>query len=115
TRCRCRNGNRECGRETAASGRTARVPAKASLMRSVAVPARLSVSHVVEGTLLHRVDPTYPMDALRQRIQGQVVLQVRISKDGSVYGCEDNWWRAHPVSGSCGSGARVAVQPVQDE
>ena len=57
-------------------------------MRSVAVPARLSVSHVVEGTLLHRVDPTYPMDALRQRIQGQVVLQVRISKDGSVYGAK---------------------------
>jgi TonB family protein len=53
-----------------------------------AVPARLSVSHVVEGTLLHRVDPTYPMDALRQRIQGQVVLQVRISKDGSVYGAK---------------------------
>ena len=53
-----------------------------------AVPARLSVSHVVEGTLLHRVYPTYPMDALRQRIQGQVVLQVRISKDGSVYGAK---------------------------
>jgi protein TonB len=28
------------------------------------------------------------MDALRQRIQGQVVLQVRISKDGLVYGAK---------------------------
>ncbi|HEX7424055.1 MAG TPA: TonB family protein [Terriglobales bacterium] len=53
-----------------------------------AVPARLSLSQVVEGTLLHRVDPTYPMDALRQGIQGQVVLQVRISKDGLVYGAK---------------------------
>ena len=48
----------------------------------------LSLFQVVEGTLLHRVDPTYPMDALRERIQGQVVLQVRISKDGSVYGAK---------------------------
>ncbi len=60
-----------------------------TLISTVAtVPAQLSRSNLVEGTLLHRVDPTYPMDALRQRIQGQVVLQVRISKDGSVYGAK---------------------------
>jgi TonB family protein len=49
------------------------------------VPARLSHSRVVGGTLLHSVDPTYPMDALRQGIQGQVGLEIRISKDGLVY------------------------------
>ena len=46
---------------------------------------QVSLSHLVEGALLHRVDPTYPEDALRQRIQGQVVLQIRIGKDGFVY------------------------------
>lgn len=53
-----------------------------------AVPTGLSFFEAVEGTLLHRVDPTYPMDALRLRTQGQVGLQVRISKDGSVYGAK---------------------------
>ena len=53
-----------------------------------AVPAlspEISLSNLVEGALLHRVDPTYPDDALGQRIQGQVVLQIRIGKDGFVY------------------------------
>jgi len=53
-----------------------------------AVPAGLSLFEVVEGTLLHRVDPTYPMDALRLRTQGEVGLQVRISEDGLVYGAK---------------------------
>jgi TonB family protein len=50
-----------------------------------ALPAWLSRSDVVQGTLMQSVDPTYPADALRQRLQGQVVLQIWISKDGSVY------------------------------
>jgi TonB family protein len=50
-----------------------------------AVPSRNSHTHVEEGTLLYSADPTYPVDALRQRIQGEVVLQVRVSKDGFVY------------------------------
>ena len=49
------------------------------------VSARVLRSHLVEGALLHRVDPTYSEDALRQRVQGQVVLQIRIGKDGFVY------------------------------
>ena len=51
-------------------------------------PAQASRSQVVEGTLLHRVDPTYPLQALQRRIQGQVLLQVRINKDGFVYGAK---------------------------
>ncbi len=46
---------------------------------------QVSLSHLVEGTLVHRVDPTYPADALQRRIEGQVVLQTRIGKDGFVY------------------------------
>jgi TonB family protein len=49
------------------------------------VSPQVSRSHLVEGALLYRVDPTYPEDALRQRVQGQVVLQIRIGKDGFVY------------------------------
>ena len=52
-------------------------------------PAQLSRSQIVEGTLLHRVDPTYPLQALQQRIQGQVLLQVRINKDGFVYDAKE--------------------------
>jgi TonB family protein len=37
-----------------------------------------------EGSLLHRVEPTYPDDALRHKIQGPVVLEVHIGRDGAV-------------------------------
>jgi TonB family protein len=37
-----------------------------------------------EGSLLHRVEPEYPEEARQQRIQGAVVLEVRIGRDGAV-------------------------------
>jgi TonB family protein len=37
-----------------------------------------------EGSLLHRADPEYPEAALQQRIQGPVVLEVRIGRDGAI-------------------------------
>jgi TonB family protein len=37
-----------------------------------------------EGGLLHRVEPEYPDEARRQGIQGPVVLDVHIAKDGAV-------------------------------
>lgn len=36
------------------------------------------------GLLSHRVEPDYPAQALPQRLEGPVVLQAWISKDGSV-------------------------------
>ena len=36
------------------------------------------------GWLIHRVEPEYPAQAVQQRIDGPVVLQVWIAKDGSV-------------------------------
>jgi TonB family protein len=39
---------------------------------------------VAEGSLLHRVEPDYPEKARQQRIQGAVVLSVRIAQDGRV-------------------------------
>ena len=39
---------------------------------------------VAEGSLLQRVEPQYPEEARRQRIQGAVVLEVRIGRDGAI-------------------------------
>jgi TonB family protein len=50
-----------------------------------AVPQRVRVSKgVMQGLLVSKVDPTYPSDAKEQRIQGVVVLQVAINKEGNV-------------------------------
>jgi TonB family protein len=37
-----------------------------------------------EGSVLHRVEPEYPEAARQQRIQGVVVLDVRIGRDGAI-------------------------------
>jgi protein TonB len=51
----------------------------------VATPTRVRVSSgVVSGLLLRRVQPNYPPLARQARIQGVVVLQAQISKDGSI-------------------------------
>jgi TonB family protein len=36
------------------------------------------------ASLLHRVEPEYPQEALQQQIQGAVELDVRIGRDGTV-------------------------------
>jgi protein TonB len=41
-------------------------------------------SHMLEGNLVHRVDPVYPTIARTARVQGQVVLSAVIGKDGSI-------------------------------
>jgi protein TonB len=38
----------------------------------------------VEGSLLHRVEPDYPAEARQQQVQGPVVLDVRIGRDGAI-------------------------------
>jgi TonB family protein len=45
-----------------------------------------------EGSLLHRVEPEYPEKAQQQQIQGPVVLDVHISREGEVQ-------NVHVVSG----------------
>jgi TonB family protein len=39
---------------------------------------------VAEGSLLYRVEPEYPEEARRQQMQGSVVLDVRIDRDGAI-------------------------------
>lgn len=51
----------------------------------VATPQRVRVSQgVSEGLLIHKVTPTYPALARSARIQGSVVLQAVIAKDGTI-------------------------------
>jgi protein TonB len=51
----------------------------------VATPQRVRVSSgVSSGLLIRKVSPTYPPLARQARIQGTVVLQAQISKDGSI-------------------------------
>jgi TonB family protein len=44
----------------------------------------VEVSAEAEGNVLHRVEPGYPEAARQQRVQGAVVLDVRIGRDGTV-------------------------------
>jgi protein TonB len=42
------------------------------------------VSRMMEGNLIHRVQPDYPVLARQVRVQGQVVLRAMISREGSI-------------------------------
>src|ERR1035437_9876983 len=51
----------------------------------IATPQRIRVSSGVStGLLIRKVTPNYPPLAKQARIQGQVVLQAEISKDGTI-------------------------------
>jgi protein TonB len=51
----------------------------------VAAPTRIRVSQgVTQGLLIRKVNPTYPPLARQAHIQGSVLLQAVISKDGSI-------------------------------
>ena len=50
-----------------------------------ATPQRVRVSQgVSQGLLIHKVQPTYPPLARQARVQGTVVLQAVIGKDGTI-------------------------------
>ena len=44
----------------------------------------LLTEDTARGMLVHRIDPTYPREAAAQRLQGPVVLEAIIARDGSV-------------------------------
>ena len=50
----------------------------------VPVARPLSISHMSEGDLVHKILPTYPPLARAARLQGQVVMQAVISKQGAI-------------------------------
>jgi len=58
-----------------------------SAVPKAATPQRVRVSQgVSQGLLLHQVKPSYPPLARQARIQGTVVLQAVIGKDGNIQG-----------------------------
>jgi protein TonB len=51
----------------------------------VAVPQKVRVSSgVAQGNLIHNVKPPYPPLARQARVQGMVVIQAVIGKDGTI-------------------------------
>jgi protein TonB len=46
------------------------------------------VSRMMEGNLIHRVQPIYPPLARQARIQGEVVLRAMISREGTIEGLQ---------------------------
>src|SRR6202034_591972 len=56
-----------------------------TVARKIAAPTRVRVSSgVVSGLLVKKVNPNYPPLARQARIQGVVLLQAQISKDGRI-------------------------------
>jgi TonB family protein len=52
---------------------------------SLARTSRIRVSSgVMQGLLIHKVEPTYPSQALHDRVQGSVILRALISKEGTI-------------------------------
>ena len=65
----------------ATTGRTIMLPATPPPV----VPQRISISQgVSEGLLLNKVNPQYPILALRAHVQGTVQLRAIISKEGKI-------------------------------
>ena len=43
-----------------------------------------ATSPAKEPRLVHKVDPVYPEDAKRDKVEGPVVLEIRVGEDGAV-------------------------------
>jgi len=57
----------------------------APVVPKVATPQRVRVSQgVTQGLLIRKIQPTYPPLARQARIQGSVLLQAEISKEGTI-------------------------------
>ena len=54
------------------------------IVRPAVTVAPLRISHMSEGNLIRKVQPAYPALARTARIQGAVVLQAVISKQGAI-------------------------------
>jgi protein TonB len=53
-------------------------------LRPLPTARPVRISRMMEGNLVHRVQPNYPSIARSARIQGEVVLAAVISKDGAI-------------------------------
>ncbi|MGZ4789170.1 MAG: TonB family protein [Terriglobales bacterium] len=60
------------------------VPVPVAVPILTETPQLKRAAAITGGVLIHRVDPTYPRLALQKRIEGDVVLQAHIAKDGTI-------------------------------
>jgi protein TonB len=62
-----------------------KIPKKIQMIKEDEAPQRVRVSSGVQsGLLVRKVPPAYPPLARQARIQGTVILQAQISKDGNI-------------------------------
>jgi periplasmic protein TonB len=54
------------------------------LQPTLSHPRTIHASIMMEGNLIHRVEPQYPVIAKQLRVQGAVVLKAIISRDGNI-------------------------------
>jgi TonB family protein len=73
-------GKAQSGAEASAGGTV-----KSRVIESEPLLQRIRVgSGVAQGLVLHRVQPLYPPEARRARVQGTVVMQAAISREGTI-------------------------------
>ena len=65
---------------------------KGSQPASTEKPQAQVPAEVMEKLLIHRVEPVYPAEARKQRLQGMIALNVVVGRDGSVISL-------HPLNG----------------
>src|SRR5216117_1347591 len=77
-----------------------------------ATPQRVRVSQgVTQGLLIKKIQPAYPPLARQARIQGSVLLQAQISKEGTIEHNADQR-TSHAGAGSYRSRQAMAIQTV---
>ena len=73
------------GTRTSESGTQNAVPGEVERASAVEPAGVVNLEpEVAEGSLVHRVEPDYPEEARKQGIQGAVVLEVHIGRDGAI-------------------------------
>jgi TonB family protein len=73
------------GTRTSESGTQNAVPGEVQRASAVEPAGIVKLDpEVAEGSLVHRVEPDYPEEARKQGIQGAVVLEVHIGRDGAI-------------------------------
>jgi TonB family protein len=73
------------GTRTSESGTQNAVPGEVQRASAVEPAGIVKLDpEVAEGSLVHRVEPDYPEEARKQGIQGAVVLEVQIGRDGAI-------------------------------
>ena len=57
---------------------------KGSPVTTLEKPQAQVSAEVMQKLLIHRVEPVYPPEARKERLQGMIALQVVVGRDGSI-------------------------------